>query len=310
MSTEMTEEEKAKLRGDFFGEDEDGNDLEEEVTEEDAEEEVLGDEEEDDLDEEGDDLEVEEDPEGEEEEPAKIPRSRLNKEADKRRKAEERSQYLEEQLLKLMDKVSDRPTKEVAPEVDPFDFDEAEEKYLNLVLEGEVKEATKLRREINKQSKLELQALVAEAREDAVKQSDSSRQEEKFGILVSTFEDKYPFLDSSSDDYDEEMVDDVNALMSGYIARGDTKAKALEKAVNRIAPTVTKTTSKLGKDPARERASRKKAAATLKSQPSKTKGTGTRDRDLSSLDVSSITSTQWKKLTPKEKAILRGDIIE
>ena len=261
----------------------------------------------DEVDEEGDEEEIEE-----EELPKniKVPKSRLDEVIKQREEAKERSAWLEAQLEKLIARETQvqQAPKEVRP---AYNYDEAEEQYIQLVIEGETAKAAKLRAEINSNRDLDLKALIAEVTKETTSKvkSESSQviEEERFSTLIDSFENKYKFLNADSKEYNEEAVDTVNTLLAGYVAAGKTKSEALKLAVNKVAPLYVKTVdTKQTLGNKRKVEAGKKAVEAAKSQPSKTKSVSTK-QDFDKIDVSKMSEKDFAKLTDKEKRILRGD---
>lgn len=263
-----------------------------------------------------DEEEDEEDPVDEEEEEEvieeKIPRSRLNQVIRQREEARERTAWLEAQLEKLISNQTKEEPKAV--EVPKYDFARAEEEYITLILEGDVAKASALRKEINAAQQLETKALINEIKNsasvEAKKESSSLLLEDKFNSLVETYETKYPFLDTSSKDYNEEAVDTVNTLLAGYVAAGKSKFEGLQLAIKKVAPLYTKdevvpTKPSLGNK--RKVEAGKKAAQAANSQPTKTKSVSTKAVDRETVNVTKMSDRDFAKLTDSEKRILRGD---
>lgn len=295
---EVTPEEEELDRGDDYDQDESIDEDEETVDDESEESDI-------DLDEEEEE-EINESPKE-----IKIPKSRLDEVIRQREEAKERSLWLEAQLEKLINNQqrSPEPTKPAEPS---YNFDEAEEKYVNLIIEGETQKASKLRAEIDRARQNELKELIAEITEKATSRAKSESAtvlaEEKFQDLVVNFENKYKFLDADADDYNEEAVDTVNTLLAGYVAAGKSKAEGLKLAVNKVAPLYVKaaeTKQSLGNK--RKVEAGKKAAQAANSQPLKTKSVSTRQVDKETVNVSKMSEREFNQLTEKEKRILRGD---
>lgn len=266
--------------------------------------------------------EVEEEEEIEEEEEVeevfsknqKIPKARLDKALSQRDEYKERNAWLEEQLLKLIEKSTTpetkTPIKESLPE---YDFESAEQQYADLLVEGKLQEAVKLKREIDKQHKLEFEAKLQEIRDSVLKEATSKStaeiENEKFSVLRDSVENKYPFLNADSDDYNEEAVDTVNALMAGFLAKGMTKTQALSKSVEKIAPMYVKEQPKPKekKGSTRTTEAGKKAAAASNSQPPKTKASTTTSINTQQVNVRKLSEKDFSKLTLAERKLLRGD---
>jgi len=263
--------------------------------------------------------ETEEDTDEEDEEEPKeimVPKARLEREKRKADELRERSLWLEEQLEKLIDlnnKNQAAPSKPTEPIV-TFDFDQAEENYATLLIEGEAVKASALRRQIDNERQKEFKALIQSIKDTSVKEAtdkiNQSTETTSFQTLITTFEEQYKFLDSEADEYNEEAVDTVNTLLAGYVAAGKTKVEALKLAVGKVVPMFTKTeatTKKTGLGGKRAVEARKKAAQAANSQPTKTKSTTKTDVDTGKLNISKMSERDFNKLTAKELALLRGD---
>jgi hypothetical protein len=296
-------------RGDSYEED-DYEDQDESVDEEDQEDDDEPSDSDIDLDEEEEEEAVEAKKE------IKIPKSRFDEVIAQREEAKERSLWLEGQLEKLINsQQSQKPVEPEKPQLPEYNFDEAEERYVNLIIEGEIAKATKLRSEIDKVRQENLRAIISEITESVTSKvkSESSAvlDEEKFNNLIENFENKYKFLDTTSDDYNEEAVDTVNTLLAGYVAAGKNKAEGLRLAVNKVAPLYDKVKevkdSKQSLGNKRKVEAGKKAAQAANSQPSKTKSVSTRSVDKETVNVSKMSEKDFNQLTEKEKRILRGD---
>lgn len=289
-------------RGDNFESDEEVEESEEEVENEDEEPE-------------------EDETEAVEEPPKKqnrVPKSRLDEVISQREEAKERNLWLEAQLEKLI-AASEKKESTNKPEVilPQYDFDGAEENYINLVIEGDIKAALKLRNEINNARKAETLALIDSIEEKANKKASSissqAIDDQKFEVLIENFESKYPFLNADSDSYNEEAIDTVNTLLAGFRAAGKTKSEALSLAVKKVAPLYEKAIKQIvpeKKTLGQKRATtaNKTAVKAAKSQPTKVKSTVSNSQvDLGTISISKLSEKEFYKLTEKEKKLLRGD---
>jgi hypothetical protein len=301
---DQTEEED---RGDNFNEEDEEDTDESEDTDEEQEDESGDDEDQED--------EEEDEPAPKSKKDIKIPKSRLDEVIRQREEARERNLWLEEQLEKLIAQATSKrdepaPKKEAPP---PYDFDTAEEEYISLVIEGEVAKAAKLRGEINRARQEETSRMIEGVRETALNNAKQEGlkavQEESFGTLVAAMESKYSFLDHKSDDYNEDAVETVNALLSGDVSKGQTKSEALKRAIDKVAPMFVKEkpAAKPSLGDKRTVDAGKKAVKAAKSQPANIKSTSTKQRDLNVTSVASLTEKDFEKLTEREKRILRGD---
>ena len=315
---------KEEDRGDYV-EDDDYEELDSDTTEDsddedsESDEEVLEGEGEDESEEEEDDSDDSEgdDEDAEEEESGsgqKVPISRLNRVLSQRDRERDRVEWLEDQLERLLEhQVSSAdPKGKVVDSPSVYDFEEAETKYADLLIEGETSKAAKLRNEINKRREEDFQSrfnLLREELADAVVEGAStSVDEDRFNTLVENFENKYSFLDIESDDYNEEAVETVNNLMVGFMTESNmTKSKAITQAVKKIAPMYEKPGPK--ETSKRDQKARKRNVKAMKQTPAKMRGKHNRVRDVSDLDLEKLSDREYGKLTAREKAKLRGDFV-
>jgi len=311
------EEEATEETGEDEGEE--SEDEDEDSGEGDSDEEGKDEEESTPQSEEGDDT----DPEPEEEDDTgdegnRIPLSRLNKalaqrdmEKDKREVLEGRTAWLEKQMEELI-ATKQLPAKDEVVE-DPFDFTKAEHDYFNLMLEGEEDKAVALRGEINAELAQAMKNDIASVKDDTRAERMAEKEQEIFDIAIDNFENKYPFMDVNHDDYNVEAVDTTNALLTGYMADGKmSRTEALEKAVKQVAPMFGKEVKEgLGKPKTSQRLkdTRKKSLKTMKQTPPKMRGKTRQDRDVSDVKAYDLSQKEFKSLTKREKAEMRGDHI-
>jgi len=295
-------------RGDLV--DLDDDELEEDEEIEDGEEEA-----DDETDDEEDEEEDEEDDDGnedEDEDGSRIPRSRLNQVIRQREEERERSRWLEEQLETLI-KAQTTKQQETALEKieEQYDFDVAETKYIEKILEGEVEEAQRIRKEINierqKEYNNQIESIKRSLKEDTVTETSKSLDEVKFKEGLEKAQLEHAFLNDKSKQYNEKAVRMANSLMSSYLQDGDLKSVALNKAIKDVAELFGDPASKAS---TRTKLARKTAAKASQQQPpeSRAKG-GKTGRSLDSVDVNKLSEKDFKSLTKKELARLRGDIV-
>lgn len=309
------EEQEARARGDFL-EDEDvendddrvdgeeGNGGQDEDISESEEESEGGEDGEDGEEDEGDEEEADE----EGEEPAeehRIPKSRLDEVIQQREHERERAEWLQERLESLLSKEENK----AAQVEDKFDYEAKEVAYTEAIITGEADTASKLRREIDDHRQDATRALIEEARQEALKSAtDESRtqiEEEKFTSLVEVYEEKYPFLKNGGNDYNEEAVEVVNALMTGYMSNMG-KVASLKKAISQGVKMFGKPEKVVGK--IRKSAAVKRNIQAAKQQPSK-KSRGKRDNTDDDVNVARISDKKFRALSQRERSELRGDFL-
>ena len=314
--TEYDEEfdtEEEEDRGDDFetSEDEDEEANEEEENLEDEDEEVDEDSNDEDSDDDKD-ADEEEDEDEEDTSDTRIPKARLDQVIEQREREKERSAWLEQQLEKIIEQNSrdKAPVYEEEEEEEPFDYDAAEAKYAELLMEGESVKAAKVRALVNTSRQQDIETLIAKATEGATKSATSKSSElyenGKFEDLIGVYEAKHTFLNVDHDDFDEELVDTINVLISGYVASGKTKREGLRLAIAKSLPTQTEEPKKKKLGGKRVKASRKKNADASNNQPPKTRS-AKQINSTATTDVSKMSDKQYNNLTQKEKRALRGD---
>lgn len=319
MSEEYDEIEDEEVEDDLDrGDAVEDEDLEEdEEDEEDDSEDVSRDLEDDDSEDSEEDEESEED-EGEEDDTPEtdiqIPKARLDEVIAQREAQKDRVQWLEDQLETLINhKQAPVAPKEDAAPKESYDFTKAEEDYASFLIDGETAKAAALRNTIDGERKAEfadmIKTIKSESITEATNKSSEAIEQDKFDALIGNFENKHTFLDADSDDYNEEAVDTINTLLSGYMASGKTKSAALKLSVQKVIPmyTTPEAPKKQGLGETRKTKARRKAAKASNAQPSKTASKGVKDSNPEAIDVGKMTERAYNKLTAKEKRVLRGD---
>jgi hypothetical protein len=284
IDNDLTEEELAALRGDTFEGEED--EAEEEEVSEDAESE-----------EEPEDTEVEEDP-------------RISRLLEQMEASKERNAWLEEQLGKLIAK--ETSVKSIEPDKPAYDFEAKEEEYVNLIIEGEIAKASKLRSQIDAAKTSELLALIRGEAELTSKKSIAEAQilieQDKFSKAVEVIESQHPFFNPDHKLYNEEAVDTANSLMNAFIAKGESRTAALKKAVSRILPLYEPQITKSALGSERKSTAGKIAADAANRQPPKTSGVKGESGSLKTKPLSAYTDKEFMALTPAQLRELRGDM--
>lgn len=238
-----------------------------------------------------------------------IPKARFNEVNEARKVAEARAEAAERELqaLKMAPTTTNAPTPTpAAPAAPEFDVDAAEQKYIELLMEGETAEATKLRSQINRH-------VAAEAAQQAI----AIQKEAAARVDLQTVADKaveaWPYLNTPEG---ADALDLIKASRDSYIARGMAPAKALQLAVDKIAPKFAPdedlTPPKVdgGKPPVDTRTANAIARGTKAAEaqpPVVQAGIGNR-ATAGTVDVANLTDEQFDALSEAEKAKARGDI--
>ena len=288
---------------------------ESEVVAEDAEEETTAEESEEIVSEDEQSTEEETEPEAELEEepvaaekPAKkpmVPKARLDEVLAKQKA-----------LQKQLDEINAANEKaEEAPE--SYDFDAKEVEYQNMVLDGETEKAVALRREIRK---AERDTLEYEMRQEMNQTVNQDRQMTALQQAANAMEDAYPVFDRNSDDFNEDITNEVVELRDAFMMKGYEAVDALSKAVKYVvkdhdldqaqesAPSLAgkaKKSDELAKK--RAQVSRKLKAADA--QPPELPGESSSHHGEKALDLSTMTEEEFDALPEATLKRLRGDIL-
>lgn len=193
-----------------------------------------------------------------------------------------------------------------------------EEKYNDLLAEGDTKGAAALMTQIRRKN-AELNALASQQRDAEV----MARAVEKvrYDEALDRIEDAYPELREGSDEFDADVFQDVVDLMQAGRARGLTPTKALQRAVERVMGATTSaqkrattTTPRVSED---DVASRRRADAVKRNvdvagrtPPASHRVTaGDSGGKLTAEVVMGMSDEDFAKLKEEDLARLRGDIL-
>jgi hypothetical protein len=192
--------------------------------------------------------------------------------------------------------------------------------YAKLITDGEVEKATKVMADIRRLERdlaasnndLKIQAAVAAATESA-----------RYNIALERIEAAFPALNQDHADFDAEKMTDVADLKVTYERKGMTPTAALQKAVEKLMPTVTAKQEaavevKPKVDAAAIAAERKKDAvaktlAAVTATPASTASVGL-DSDkaggsIGAKDVMKMSYKDFSALPEEALARMRGDVL-
>jgi len=253
---------------------------------------------------------VAEDPEPEQDQKKKqhmIPKDRLDQELAKRRQLENRLKELEE-------KTAEKPQETV-----DFDFDDAETKYMEAVLDGETEKAKQIRAEIRT---MERQQMQLELQQSMAQTSQQTQAQIRLEAAVKEVTAAHPYLDLNSPDANQDLINETNELMSGFLNAGYDAVDALNKAVGYttqsmginapvgeeavIPNAVDKkvVADKVAKKTADSAAKKAQAAS---QQPPKLGGESQRSRDDNVVDIFKMSDKELNQLSDEQLRKLRGD---
>ena len=195
-----------------------------------------------------------------------------------------------------------------------------EAKYNDLLAEGDTQTAAQLMTQIRRKN-AELNSITAAQRDAEV----MARAVEKvrFDEALDRIEEAYPELDPDSDGYDEDTYQDVYDLMVAGRQRGLSATKALQRAVARVmgAETTaqkraTTTTPRVDENDVASRrrgeAVRRNLDAARRTPPATHRISANNDAAggaLTAKAVMSMSEDDFEKLSDKDLARLRGDVL-
>lgn len=216
-----------------------------------------------------------------------IPKERLDQELAKRRQ-------LENQLKELQ---QNQPTE---PEQVPFDFDEAETRYADALMEGETNKAKAVRKEIRAAERAQIEAEVSQKVEVAKTQN---RAQMALEAEVAKVTAERPELDLNGPQANPEKIDETNELMTAFLNTGYNPVDALRKAVGYVYKTAGINDTGPAVIPDLKPAMKPVPKATK--QPAKM--TGESQRTANKKDPKLMTTDDFSKLSGDELKRLRGD---
>ena len=195
-----------------------------------------------------------------------------------------------------------------------------EEKYNDLLAEGDTKGAAALMTQIRRKN-AELNALAAQHRDAEV----MARAVEKvrYDEALDRIEEAFPELDPDADEYDSETFQDVVDLMQAGRARGLSPTKALQRAVQRVMGVDTAAqkravtaTPRVDEDSVASRrrgdAVKRNIDAARRTPPATHRvgaGNDAAGGALTAKAVMQMDEDEFAKLSDKDLARLRGDIL-
>jgi hypothetical protein len=241
-----------------------------------------------------------------------IPRSRFNE-------VNEENKALKAKLAQLETPATGAPAAPASTAPAGFDFDAKEKEHANLVLDGKVDEAVKLRAEIRNAEK---SLFIAAATQNTVETTRQMSVKERIDTSATTYEQTIPQFDPESEHYSEDLLADVRDFYSGALEGGRYKdpAEAFEASVQKalklhgiaapaaepVVPAVTPAVPPV--DPARTAQKRVEAIVGQPPTLAKVGTTGAPEAPLT-LNVNTLTDADFARLPEATKRRLRGDSV-
>jgi hypothetical protein len=208
-------------------------------------------------------------------------------------------------LQKQLDEINAANEKaEEAPE--SYDFDAKEVEYQNMVLDGETEKAVALRREIRK---AERDTLEYEMRQEMSQTVNQDRQMTALQQAANAMEDAYPVFNRDSDDYNEDITNEVVELRDAFIMKGYEAVDALSKAVKYVVKDHDLDQAQESDELAKKRAQVNKKLKAADAQPPELPGESSAHHGERAMDLSAMTEEEFAALPEATLKRLRGDIL-
>jgi hypothetical protein len=225
----------------------------------------------------------------------------------------------EEELATLKERLNREGKAAEAGSQQEYDFDAAEERYMEAVLDGKAAEAKAIRAEIRAAERAAYEAL---ATTKATQTTQAAQTQREIDRIVSAAERDFPAFDPKNEEaFRPDLVEEVSAYFGTRLNLGDSAPVAMQRAVDAIAkihglaaPPAEDTKPAKGKVvtiPAGKDATKAKVAAAKKAPPTlATAGAGGDEAGISGeLDVSKLTDKELDALPESTRRRLRGDFI-
>lgn len=242
----------------------------------------------------------------------KVPQARFNQVNEALKHERTERLRLEEELARARGSLpAQQPADKELP-VDGYDFDAAETRYMDALMDGETATAAAIRKEIRAEERKEYaqqsvssvqQATEAERQRSAAEAEQSTAQQ-----VLSSAIAKYPFLDHEGADADADAIEEVIARRDLYLKQGMTFSKALSAAVEKVAPRYSQQ-----EEPAKARsktASAEQINRNLEREkriPAAMPGVGERGKDI---DYANLSEDEFDALSEQDKRKARGDFVK
>lgn len=209
---------------------------------------------------------------------ARIPKSRfdeaVNKEREAREAAEARALALERQIASMNTAKADTAKIEEMEGT----ISDLEKRHAQLLVDGDVEEASKVMREIRH---TERQIAKMEAVGESTQLTAQAFEAQRLDALIDVIESSHPQLNPAHESYDQDMSDLVLAKQGNYMRNGLSRYDALKKATEDVASKYFKAADpepkaepKVDKAAERKQEAVKKNLAASKAQPASMKDVG------------------------------------
>lgn len=241
-----------------------------------------------------------------------IPRSRFNEVNEERKRLAEENERLKTEKGAI-----------TAAEEGAFDFDAKEREHANLVLDGKIDEAVKLRAEIRAAERAEFQKDTAKT---TVEATERQSVKQRIDAVTQKYEEALPQFDPEDEAYNEDLLNDVRDFYAGSLQGGryDDPAKAFEASIEKALklhgismPSATPPVAAAAPTPtvpatpaAQARTAEKRVEAIVKQPPSLANmGASGAPETHATIDIKALPDADFAKLPLATRARMRGDYV-
>lgn len=246
--------------------------------------------------------------------PGAVPYARFQEVNEERKSEREARLRAEEALARMRGQQQDaegvQGSEKNAPEPPAaYDFDAAEDRYTEALLEGNNAEAKQIRAQIRAEERRiaaeEAQQKAYQVVEHERQQLEGARQQHALQACISEIVSQYPALNVQGEAADQVLIDAVNATAMGYAQSGMAPADALRKAADGLMGRLARAAPPAAKgqmSPDQLARNMQRAEKIPQAMP----GVGERQRDV---DYSALSDDEWDRLPQQEKRAARGDFV-
>lgn len=192
---------------------------------------------------------------------------------------------------------------------EPFDFDGAEDQYMEAMYNGDKEEAKRIRRQINEENR---KVSKQDAAQTVSQEATQREQTADLNAAASEVIQRFPQLNSEDENTaNADAISRTVMLRNAYINEGYGLGESLRHAAADAAKLFdlndTTKAPDSGGEPDRTTQARRRNAEAANRQPPAMPGIGSRGQSDTDVDVESMSEDEFDNLSEAEKSRLRGD---
>lgn len=246
-----------------------------------------------------------------------IPKARLDTQIAKTRDLEHENIRIQEQLRLMQEQMNQiQNPVQAEPEAPKFDYAAKSEEMNEAILEGEKDQAATILQEILSEQRKDIESNIMQNVEQTIGMNSREIQmKQELESTTKQLEQDYPqFNPENAEIYDQEVVDNVNRLMTAYTYMKDnqgyamyTPATALQEAVKTLVGTPQTAEAESEAQP-QPKANLKKKIQASNQQPPELRGDSGADHGSEkTMDVFAMPEDEFDALPASTIRKLRGD---